>query len=118
MKASLTILILSLFLCGCSRGHDASSGSTLDRVQAGKDISFGDYVLHVEKREGSSLGGVRIVSREPDGQTVTITAEKGTLSQGSDRSFITVVLHDAHTEKAKQKALVDELTINLPIVGL
>jgi hypothetical protein len=118
MKASSAILLLSALFCGCSHDNDISPRSTLDRVQAGKDLSFGHYVLHVEKREGSSLEGVRIVSSEQDGQTVTITAKRGTLSEGSDRSFITVVLHEAQTEKGKQKALVDELTINLPIIGL
>jgi hypothetical protein len=71
----------------------------------------------VEKREGSSLEGVLIVSTEPDGQ-IAIRASKGTLSQGADRSSITVVLHDAHTKKAKQKALIDELTVNLAVNGL
>jgi hypothetical protein len=118
MKILATTVLLSLYLCGCSRSHDVSSSPALDRVQAGKDIAFGHYVLHVEKRNGSSLEGVRIVSREPDGQTVTITAEKGTLSQGTGQSSITVVLRNAHAEKANQKALIDELTINMPDFGL
>jgi len=118
MKTFIATFLIGLCLFGCSRGHDSRSQSPLDRVQPGRDVSFGHYVLHVEKREGSSLEGVRIVSTEPDGLTATITADKGTLSQGADRSSITVVLRDAHTEKSKQKAVIDELTVNLPITGL
>ena len=119
MKATFTILLLSVLFCSCSRERAASSNSALDRVQPGKDITFGQYVLHVEKRDGSSLEGVRIVvTRESDGRKATITAKRGTLSQGADLSLITVVLHDANVEKAEQKMLVGELTINLPAVGL
>ena len=118
MKPTVTILLMSVLLCSCSRERAASSNSALDRVQPGRDITFGHYVLHVEKRDGNSLEGVRIVSRESDGQMAAMTAKRGTLSQGSDPSLITVVLHDANVEKAQQKMLVDELTINLPSVGL
>ncbi len=118
MKSTLTTLLLSLSLLGCSEKHTALTGSAIDRIQPGKDISFGSYVLHVEKREGASVQGVRITSREPDGQTATVTAERGTLSQAADRSFITVVLSDAQMEKGKQKASAGEVTVNLPCVGL
>lgn len=118
IKTQIATVLVVLCLCGCSRGHDTRSQSPLDRVQPGRDVSFGHYVVHVEKRKGSSLEGIRIVSTEPDGLTATVTANKGTLSQGAERSFITIVLHDAHTERSKQKAVIDELTVNLPVTGL
>lgn len=118
MKSTLTILLLSLSLLGCSQKQTALTGSAIDRIQPSKDISFGSYVLHVEKREGASIEGVRITSREPNGQIATVTAERGTLSQAANRSFITVVLHDAQIEKAKQKASTGEVTVNLPCIGL
>jgi hypothetical protein len=118
MKTLIATVLVVLCLCGCSPGNDTRSQSPLDRVQPGRDGSFGNYIVHVEKREGSSLEGIRILSTEPDGLTATVTANKGTLSQGVDRSFITIVLHDAHKEKSKQKAVIDELTVNLPVTGL
>src|SRR5258708_16919403 len=114
MKTLIATVLVVLCLCGCSRGHDTWSQSPLDRVQPGRDVSFGHYVVHVEKREGSSLEGIRIVSAEPSGLTATVTASKGTLSLGADRSFITIVLHDAHTETPKQKPVIGHLSVNLP----
>ncbi|HZQ45721.1 MAG TPA: hypothetical protein VFC07_01810 [Verrucomicrobiae bacterium] len=115
MRITTTIMLMSVFFCGCSFKHSTPPGSPLDRVQAGRDISFGNYVLHVEKRVGSSLEGIKIVSKGPDGQTVTTVAEKGTISQGSDKSYIIAVLHDAHTDTALQQMSVSEFTINLPV---
>src|SRR3569832_1974506 len=105
MRILCTLILAGVYLCGCSRGRDTSSQSLLDRVQPSRDVSFGHYVLHVDKRDGTSLEGVRIVSTEPDGQITTITASIGTLSQVAERSTITIDLRGAHTEKAKQKAL-------------
>lgn len=118
MRISATAFLLSLFFCGCSLSHDSTTRAALDRVQPGQDISFGDYVLRIEKREGPHLEGVRIVSREPDGQVLTIRANRGTLSQGAERSLISVTLYDAQTEKAEQRAFVDMLTVSFPTSGL
>jgi hypothetical protein len=108
MKTAFTILLLSLFFCGCVHTQTTSSGSTLDRIQAGKDISCRDYTLHIEKRDGSSIEGIRYVHTGPDGQTATATAARGTLSQGSDPSVIKMVLYDVHMEKVNEKLEVTE----------
>ena len=118
MKIALKILLLSVFLCGCSQGHNTSPNSTLDWLQAGKDISLGNYVLHVQKREGSALEGIRMEKREADGQVTKITAERGKLLQGSDPSFFRIVLYDAHAEAGKHKSITTELILNLPTIGL
>src|SRR5262249_54941008 len=110
----VTILLLSVVLYGCSQSRDTALRIALDRLEEGRDISFGHgrCVLHVEKRVGSSLQGVRVVSKESDGQTVRATAESATLSQGADRNSIRLVLHDARIEKASQTIFAEELVIN------
>src|SRR5258706_10010362 len=118
LMKSLSTLVLSLVLYGCSQSHDTLSGSAVDRVQPGKDIRFGDYVLYVEKREGKSLEGVRVVHTAPDGPTTIFTAKRGTLSRGADESVIVVVLRDAQMQKSTQKALIDEVTLTLRMTGL
>ena len=121
---------MSLLLCGCSQKQHTSVSSTFDGIPVGTDIHCGNYVLHFDRRIGSSLEGIRIVERKPDGQTVTITADKGSLSQGSDQmitvttnkgglsqsskySGVTLILYDAHCQTGTQKMLVDQMSFNL-----
>jgi hypothetical protein len=118
MKLFTTLVLLGFLLCGCSQSHGAPPRSALDRVVAGKNISFGGDTLYVEKREGASVEGVRIVSRKTGGETTTTTAKKGTVSQGADRSAIVIVLRDAQVEKGGQKATFAELPITLVAPGL
>jgi hypothetical protein len=73
-----------MVLTGCS-GHSpkASTRPLIDSVQAGKDMEFpGGYVLHVTKREGSSVEGIRIHFPHPSGPASEITAETGTIQPG------------------------------------
>jgi len=81
MKSFLGILLLSALLCACSHRRTAYIDRTIDIV-AGKDIAIENFVLHIEKRSGNSLVGIRIVKRESDGKETTITAATGTLRQG------------------------------------
>jgi major membrane immunogen (membrane-anchored lipoprotein) len=100
MKYTLTFLLSALLLCGCSQQH--AGYSTLDLVQAGSDLTLNDghYVLHVEKREGSSIQGVKIVATAPNGVQTIITSDKGNVSEGSDPHFIKIVLYDGKNQKA------------------
>lgn len=75
-------------------------------------------MLYVEKREGKSLEGVRVVHTAPDGPTTIFTAKRGSLSRGADESVIVVVLRDAQMQKSTQKALIDEVTLTLRMTGL
>jgi hypothetical protein len=70
----------------------------MDLVQAGKDTTWRDgYVLHVTKRDGTSLEGVTISAKLPTGQTQTFSADTATLSAvpNADDSSVMVTLHGA-----------------------
>jgi uncharacterized protein YcfL len=99
MKDTFTILLSGLLLCGCSQKQ---ASSAIDRIQAGKDTTFGDsVVLHVAKRDGTSLEGVSISAKLPNGQTQTITADTATLSAHTNAPGDiewTVTLHGAKTD--------------------
>jgi hypothetical protein len=107
MKPNISLIVLASYivaLAGCS-GHSqaASTRPAIDLVQAGKDIEFdGGYLLHVTKREGSSLEGIRILVTALDGQVTEITAETGTIKSGTPENSnfenqVTMTLHNAKT---------------------
>jgi hypothetical protein len=114
MKIYLAILLFSLLLCGCSQAQQTPSSTSFDRIQAGKDVSFGGDTLRVDKRAGTSVEGVRIVSKDADGQVTTTTAKTGTLSPGTDRFTFKLTLKDAVIEKPKQKMTCGSLILILP----
>src|SRR5579871_6356141 len=127
-SASLVVLaLLTMVLTGCSsHSPTASTRPLIDLVQAGKDIELpGGYVLHVTKREGSSIEGIRIHYPHPGGPASEITAEKGTIKPGlpdqSDyinqliynRTQITIRLFNAKSVTGSTNATVFEEVIVL-----
>jgi hypothetical protein len=107
MKKYIPLIVLASFamiFAGCS-GHSpaASMPPAVGLVQAGQDIEFvGGYVLHVTKRDGSSLGGIHILVTPPDGQSSEITADTGTIKSGTPENSnfvnqVTITLHNAKT---------------------
>ncbi len=91
MKLARTILASGLLLCSCSP-------SAMDFVQAGKDTEWpSGYVVHVEKRHGNSLEGIRIRLTSADGEARTFSARRGTVAPGwhrnpADKQFVTITL--------------------------
>src|SRR5439155_13647104 len=86
MKTTLTILISGLLLCGCAQRQATSAHRAIDSIQAGKDVVWNNgLVLHVTKRDGDSVQGIRSVGRTSDGQETTTTADTSgyTLSSAS-----------------------------------
>ena len=94
-----------------------------DRIVAGTDVAWSDgNVLHVTKRDGTSLEGIRVVHTDASGQVTTITADKGTVELGS--STITtggvvtatnaawILLQDAHWQNATTNGVVKELSLD------
>jgi len=79
MKNVFHILLSSLFLFGCSK----RAVPAVDLVKAGKDIVWNESdgstnVLHVDRRNGDSLEGIRVVHTEKDGNVAVImTADRG-----------------------------------------
>jgi len=97
----IVLATCTMMLAGCSKHSPASTHRAVDLVQAGKDVEFGGgYMVHVTKREGSSLAGIRILITPPDGRATEITAETGTIEPGipdhSDfENQVTIWLHNA-----------------------
>jgi hypothetical protein len=108
MRATFSIFLSALLFCGCSQKHTAYVDESVDIV-AGKDIVVRDYVISVKKRQGSSIEGVRIVHREPDGKETTITADTGTLTQGPKQSV------EAQPTDAKTKDRLRVVVIYSPV---
>ena len=82
MKTTFTILLSGLLLCGCSQKQATSTLPANDFVQAGRDITLnrGSCVLHVAKRDGNSLTGIRYVLGPGTSSEEVMTADTGTLT--------------------------------------
>jgi hypothetical protein len=123
MNNTLLILLSGLLLYGCSQKHAPPARSASELVEAGKDIAWSDgYVLHVTRREGLTLGGIRIVKTETNGRVFTITADRGTLdSQPRTQRkggvilstiILTITLHDVQVQGVTSPP-IKELTLFL-----
>jgi 1-deoxy-D-xylulose 5-phosphate reductoisomerase len=85
MKHTHALILSGLLLCGCCAQKQASQPApAIDRVQSGTDTAWdqGVYVLHVTKRQGSSLEGVQIISKAADGVETIVSADTGTIALG------------------------------------
>ena len=91
---------------------------------AGTDVAWSDgYVLHVTKRDGTALEGIRVVHTDASGQVTTITADKGTVALGSTTTttggVVTstngamILLQDAHWQNATTNQVIKELSLDL-----
>ena len=111
MKNTLIILLSGICLCGCSKRAS-------DLLVAGKDIKWTDNyghtavtnVVHITKRDGSSIEGIRLVMTDGTGAITTITADRGSLDTnivdaplgGIDyTNVVGVTLEDAQLQDAK-----------------
>ena len=112
MKNTLTFLLAGLLLCGCSHKQAASETRAIDLVVAGKDVAWGrGAVLHIAKRDGTSVEGVQLLLPRSDGQKGMITADTGTLAPGSDvsatdDSCVQITLHNTQGVDKKEVAFV------------
>ena len=119
MKTTLTILISGLLLCGCAQRQATSAHRAIDSIQAGKDVVWNNgLVLHVTKRDGDSVQGIRIVSRTSDGQETTTTADTGTLSPGSvenpaDIHSVRITLGNAQSQSATTHTTAETMMLVL-----
>jgi hypothetical protein len=73
-----------LLLCDCST-QKAEVQPAIHFVKAGKDTTWnqGGFILHVARRHGNSLEGIRLVLKSTQGDEMTWTADTGTVSSGS-----------------------------------
>jgi hypothetical protein len=79
MKITFTILLSSLLLCGCSQKQ---ATSPKDFIQTGTDMTLnsGLCVLHVDKRGGDLLSGIRCVIDPGKSSESVLTADSGTIT--------------------------------------
>jgi hypothetical protein len=100
MKNTLVILLSVLILCGCSKKQAATERPAIDLVEAGKDITWqGGKVLHITKRDGSSLEG--IVISGVGGRNQTMIADTGTIAPGITTNGTGSVIIDLHYPKMR-----------------
>jgi len=108
-----------LLFTGCSDQH-AGSTPAIDLIRAGTDTTWngGAYVLHVERREGDSVTGVRLTSTSQNGQKATTSAETGKLLRGTtenpgDQSSVRLMLVNAAHQGAAFSMSADNMIIEL-----
>ena len=101
MKNTFALLLTGLLLCGCSQKHRA-----IDLIQTGKDTTWDSgAVLHVTKRDGYSLQGVRFTAQSVKGETNVITADTATLSPvpfATDGRSVMITFHNATSQTTSQ----------------
>jgi hypothetical protein len=114
LSITLTILLSGLAFCGCSHKHDAATRPAIELVQAGQDVTWADgSVLHVVKRDGSSLEGIQIVRTTLNGQPTMIVAGKGTISKGADDNSVKITLYEAQVQKGDTLTSADLMNLIL-----
>jgi hypothetical protein len=91
--------------------------SAVDLVVADKEItSFPGYVLHITKRDGSSIEGIHIVINQHNGKKTTITADTGTVLPGSAPITVRLVLVHAKCETIDQDKTTRMIVEKMEIV--
>jgi hypothetical protein len=119
MKIILAILISGLLLCGCAQRQATSAHRAIDSIEAGKDVVWSDgMVLHVAKRDGDSVEGIRIVRKMSDGNEMITTADTGTLSIGSvenpaDIHFVRITLRNAQSQNETSRMTAETMMLVL-----
>ena len=92
---ALLLAICCLPFYGCSRDH---AGAVLapELVQAGKTVTWSDgRLIYVQRRQGNTLSGVRLVQKGLAGADRTVEAEHGLVSRDADGKTLRVTLYDA-----------------------
>lgn len=117
----ISVLLLSLILCGCSEKQSASARPAINRIRAHTETTWaGGYVLHVDKRNESSIEDIRIVAAPSNGPKTIITADSGTISAGAngtvtDQHTVKLTLHNVRIEKDVQTRKIVSTTTNMTI---
>lgn len=102
MKHVLLILLLSLAFCGCSK----KPVDSLIQPGAGVHLKLSgrSCTLHVSKRDGSLIQGIRLVTQEPDGTKTVMVAGSGTVATASDHVSIIIFLNAGHLQSNQTRA--------------
>jgi hypothetical protein len=88
-------VVLLVLLSGCSP-KGVSPEQLRQIVQEGKDVTWPDgRTIHVQRRQGSQLEGVRLVRGQGQGAARTVEANRGLITVDPDGETIRVTLYDA-----------------------
>jgi hypothetical protein len=101
MKTTSTILLASLLLCGCSQKQAASQ---MDFIHTGRDLTLnsGMCILHVTKRDGDWVSGIRCVIDPVKKTESVLTADAGTITPlGTKDGHVILVKLVLHSWKDK-----------------
>jgi hypothetical protein len=105
-------VLCGLFLCGCSRDH---AGAVLapKLVQEGKTVTWADgRLIYVQRRQGNTLSGVRLVQKALAGPDRTVEAEHGLISCDADGRTLRVTLYNAVVRSgARQSGTLKEFSV-------
>lgn len=114
MLSARVVLFSVMLLCGCSHQQAGEAHKPANLIEAGKNLNFSPGItLHVEKTDGNSLEGIRLVAKSSDGLVVTYTADKGTVLQGADPHSIQLTLYDAKGESRKGQEIIRKMIVDL-----
>jgi hypothetical protein len=115
MRATLTILLFSLLLYGCSQKHTLSADDlAMILVPTGQYITFHDgYVLYVEKRDGTTIQNITVYKTTSDGDTTTTHADTGTVLLSLDDRSLKLTLQDARSVSGSNITTNKELILVL-----
>ena len=84
-----------LLLSGCSRDY---AGAILapKLVKEGETVTWSDgRLIYVQRRQGNTLSGVRLVQKGLAGPDRTVEAEHGLISRDTDGRTLRVTLYEA-----------------------
>ncbi len=118
MKLGVTTVLLllgGLLVCGCSRN---APGAVLAPalVQEGKTVTWSDgRKIHVQRRQGNKLEGIRFVQGSLGGLQRAVEAERGLISRDPDGKTVRVTPYDAVVrEPGRDGASLTEFSVICP----
>jgi len=120
MRYVLIILLLGAIICGCSKKQATTALPAADLIVAGEDIHWHDgIVLHVTKRDGDLIDGIRLVTSTG----TTITADKGTIKRSPERlmnghdlistNCVTLIFDEAQVHSGMTNLTINEMKVLL-----
>ncbi len=121
-----------MLLSGCSGRQEAEQASGRETEQApeqktkpvsimdifeeGRTVQIGNgYSIFIEKKDGMTLRGVRIVQKKPDGSQVTAEAETAVIASTGEQMDLNMFNVTFHSGSSTHRSRV--WSIQLPVAG-
>lgn len=101
MKNLLLILPFVLAFCGCA---EKSADSLIQPgTEAHLQLGGRNCTLHIDKRDGTAIQGIRLAIQEPDGKETIIVARTGTVTDASDHVSAIIFLGAGQRQTGEAK---------------